>query len=635
MALPGRVANLNAEDLAAAPKRGVLLGGSRNERLAWIALLGGAAVLFVLGITWGLPSWRGWAGDEIRPNQVAFAIRRAFSGGWHTKYPPLHFYVLALAQAPLRALAGVGPVPAKGFDLNSWLFVLSRLVSVAMALGAVAAIVEVGRSVSNSRAGLFAGALVATGAPFVYFAKTANVEMPFLFWFALSLVFFVRLLDHHRLRNYLLFGACAVFAITAKDQAYGLYVLVPLAVLPSLMRARKKEGARGGWLPALFDRRILAVLGLGLGIAIVIYNWPFNWGGFLAHVRTLLGPQSEEAKAFANTPAGHFGNLVENLSHLRFCLGWPAFVAGVLGAVGAVWTARGREGRRLGALALLGASYYLTFLAPILFSRDRYVLPLALLLALFGGRFLAALTLSRRTWVRGFGVLAAIFVLGYGVLYALSVDRRMRHDARYEAEAFVRENGGVRQALALGRAKHAPRLPHATWGTFPGILTRRAPALVAVNVTDLRSPSEFAAYERLRSGEVGYFLAKSFHWRSPWDILDTRGTFSSLIFVNPQVDVFRRDPALPRGPPPTSQAGGNRSSSDIGGRGDDRRSRVKPRRACRLVGDLADPRPELCDLGKQPLDAQLAGNPPVPGPIAAIPREPGAGVPLVQRQLRA
>lgn len=520
---------------------------ARFGRVAWFALLAGAAVLFLLGLTWGLPSWRGWAGDEIRPNQVAFAVHRAFSGGWHTKYPPFHFYVLALVQAPLRALAGIGPVPGKGLDLNSWLFVLSRLVSAAMALGAVAAIAEVGRSVSGPRAGLFAGALVATGAPFVYFAKTANVEMPFFFWFALSLVFFVRLLDDHRLRDYLLFGACAVFAITSKDQAYGLYVLVPFAVLPSLTRARTREGASGGFLAALFDRRILSVLGLGLGLAALIYNWPLNFGGFVAHVHTLLGPQSEEAKAFANTPAGHLGNLIQNLSHLRFCMGWPAFVACAIGAGQALKTARGREGKRLAALALLGASYYLTFLLPILFSRDRYVLPLALLLALFGGRLLAAISRPGRPGLRWLGALAGCLVLGYGILYALSIDRRMIHDARYEAEAFARENGGLSRSLTLGRAKHAPRLPRAGWGSFPGVLSRRAPEIVAVNVIDLRTPAERAAFDRLMAGEVGYFLAKRFEWRSRWDLLDTHGTYSSLVFVNPEMALFRRDPSLPQG----------------------------------------------------------------------------------------
>lgn len=519
----------------------------RAFRLWRLALLGGAAILFLIGIGWGLPSWRGWAGDEIRPNQVAAGVHRAFSGGWHTKYPPFHFYVLALVQAPLRALAGIGPIPARGIDLNSWLFVLSRLVSVAMALGAVAAIVEVGRSISGRRAGLFAGSIVATGAPFVYFAKTANVEMPFLFWFALSLVFFVRLLDGHRLRDYLLFTACAVLAITSKDQAYGLYVLLPLAVIPGLMRARAAEGERPGWLSALADRRILAVLGLGLALAAAIYNWPANFGGFLAHVQTLLGPQSEEAKAFANTPAGHFGNLVQNLLHLAFSMGWPACAAGAIGSVWIVATARGRERWRLGALALLGVSYYLTFLGPILFSRDRYVLPLALLVSLAAGRFLASATSARKPAFRALGWGAAVAVLGFGVLFALSVDRRMLNDARYDAEAFARENGGAKNALTLGRAKHAPRLPRSGWGSFPGVLARRAPAVVAVNVTDLRTPAERAAFEELLSGERGYFLAKRFQWRSSWDILDTRDTFSSLIFVNPEMALFRRDPSLPRG----------------------------------------------------------------------------------------
>jgi hypothetical protein len=184
-----------------------------------------------------------------------------------------------------------------------------------------------------------------------------------------------------------------------------------------------------------------------------------------------------------------------------------------------------------------------------LFSRDRYVLPLALLLSLFAGRFLASITLSGKPALRALGALAVLILLAYGALYALSVDRRMIHDARYDAEAFARDNGGLGDALALGRAKHAPRMPRAGWGSFPAVLARRAPEIVAVNVIDLRSPTERAAYDRLVSGEVGYFLAKRFEWRSRWDVLDTQGTFSSLVFVNPEVAVFRRDPTLPRGGP--------------------------------------------------------------------------------------
>jgi hypothetical protein len=175
------------------------------------------------------------------------------------------------------------------------------------------------------------------------------------------------------------------------------------------------------------------------------------------------------------------------------------------------------------------------------------VLPLALLLSLFGGRLLSSITSSSRPALRGLGLLSAASVLVYGLLYALSVDRRMMHDARYDAEAFARENGGLANSLALGRAKHAPRLPHAGWGSFPAVLTRRSPEIVAVNVIDLRTPAERVAYDRLSSGEVGYFLAKRFEWRSRWDVLDTHGTYSSLVFVNPEMAVFRRDPSLPRG----------------------------------------------------------------------------------------
>ncbi|HXU46360.1 MAG TPA: glycosyltransferase family 39 protein [Thermoanaerobaculia bacterium] len=526
-----------------------IASGKRRPSPVLLALLAGSGFLFLLGLHWGLPSWHGWAGDEILPRHVGVGLGRWFSGGWHTKYPPFHYYVLALVQAPLRILSRLRWIPAGGSGIYEVYFVLDRLVSVAMALGAVLAIARVGRTVSGERAGLFAGALVACGAPFVYFAKTANVEMPFLFWFALSLVFYVRLLDEHRLRDYLWFAVCAVLAITSKDQAYGLYVLAPLAIVPSLARARSIEGARPGrlsWLAALGDRRILAVLGLGLVLAAAIYNWPANWRGFLAHVHTLLGPQSQEAKAFPPTLLGYLETVGQNVVHLRFCMGWPGFLAGVAGAGWAAARARGREGRRLASIALLGLSYELTFLAPILFSRDRYVLPLALLLALSGGRLLAALIEPGRLRTIRIALVAA--VLAYGFLYALSVDLRMIQDGRYAAEEWIRARGvPPGRAVAIGRVKHAPRLPVVKWHGFERTLARRRPEVVAVNRIDLRSKSERAAFDRLLSGALGYRLAARCQGRSRWDLLDTEGSLSSLIFVDPEIDLFARTGA-PAGP---------------------------------------------------------------------------------------
>ena len=104
----------------------------------------------------------------------------------------------------------------------------------------------------------------------------------------------------------------------------------------------------------------------------------------------------------------------------------------------------------------------MTFLSLILFSYDRYILPIALLLALPGGRLLGALAAPGRFVALCRVAVAALF--GYSLLYAASVDARLLADRRYDVEAYVREHAGnLRSAVGIGRRKHIPRFRWMPW----------------------------------------------------------------------------------------------------------------------------------------------------------------------------
>ena len=504
---------------------------TRRLPLALVLLL--ALALFAYGISWGLPSSRGWAGDEILPQAVRHAVAKGFAGGWHTKYPPVHYVLLALVQTPLRGLRAS----------HETLMLAGRWLSVVMALGTVWLIYRTGREIYGRRGAVFAALVTALVPPFVYFAKTANVDGPFLLWVAASFLFYVRLLDRHRLRDYVLFAGCALLAVGTKDQAYGLYVLSPLPILASLHRHRTREGA-SGWLGTLLDRRVLAAAGAGVLAFALVFQLPWNLRGFLGHIDLLTGPQSEEAQVYPNNPSGHLRNLAQTAKHFQFSLGWPLVLAAVAGL--ARTFRRGadpRERSRLAALAVLGLSYYLTFLSVVLFSRDRYVLPLVLILALFAGKALGDLAAPGHARPVRLAVLAAVVL--YSTLYALSVDLRMVNDSRYAAERWLRDRATLpKQAAALGRIKHAPRIEAIDWPRVfrkdGRILQRRGLRYVVVNVSDLRSPEERAIYEQLLAGKSGYRLVEEFRWRSRGDLLDTRGSYTTLDLVNPRLAVFER-----------------------------------------------------------------------------------------------
>ncbi|HEX7185228.1 MAG TPA: glycosyltransferase family 39 protein [Thermoanaerobaculia bacterium] len=512
--------------------------GGRLSRLGLPLVLLLALGLFAWGIDWGLPSWRGWAGDELLPQSVSQGLAKRFSGGWHTKYPPFHYYLLALVQTPIRRLLQ----GTDRFEVHEHLMLAGRWLSVTLALGTVWLIYRTGREIYGRRGAVFAGLAAALMPTLVYFAKTANVDGPFLFWIAASLLFYVRLLDRHRLRDYVLFTACAFVAVATKDQAYGLYVLSPLVILPSL---RRHLGA--GWVKTLLDRRVLAAVATAVVVFVLSFNIPWNSRGFSRHVGLLTGSQSEEAQAYPNSPSGHLQNMAQALRDLEFCVGAPVFAAALLG-IGwtffqALFQENRRERSRLGALLVLGLSYCLTFLSVVLFSRDRYVLPLGLILALFAGHLFGALT-APGAW-RSLRIGAATAALAYSFLLALSVDLRMVNDSRYDAERWLRDRAPLpRQAVAVGRAKHSPRISvvewRQVWRTEGRVLQRPGTRFVVVNLSDLRSPEERRLYERLRAGEFGHRLAESSRWRSPWDRLDTRGRFTTLDLVNPRLEVYER-----------------------------------------------------------------------------------------------
>jgi hypothetical protein len=546
----------------------------RRPRLWLAVLLFVALPLFATGIWWGMPHWIGWSGDEMHPNSWPQALSFKAYNGWHTRYPPLHFAVLQGLSAPLRLGLAAAGVPAP--QRIVWLIYFARGVSLLLALATLVVVYRVGREIYDRRSALLTAAIVMCVAPFVYYAKMGNLDIPYIFWFVLSLLYYVRILKRHRMRDYVLFALAAAAAVCTKDQAYGLYGLAPLPILWSL--ARREHGDRGvlgGIGRALIDRRFLAAAGAAaLGFAVFQMLW--NWNRFALHVRLLLGPMSDNYQDYENTPEGHEALLTLFLRQIAFCMN-PALalvsVAGIAWALWRLWKrpphqTAGDEPLLILSLVFLIVSYYATFLSLILFSYDRYILPIALLLAFPGGRLLGALAAPGRLAALRRVAVAALF--GYSLLYAASVDARLLVDSRYDVEAYVQEHApspqAARSAVGIGRRKHIPRFRWMPWErALRGrgrILRQQRPAYVAINLTDLRRPGEIEFYERMLRGELGYRLVLLHRGKPRFDLLGTRalGT-SSQRFINPEIALFERIGHIERmdsAPPPVadSPAGG-------------------------------------------------------------------------------
>jgi hypothetical protein len=388
--------------------------------------------LCVTGVTWGLPG-PSWAPDEFDAGAVRRAFAQRFAGGWTDKYPPLHFAVLGVSAAPVLAAEQAGLL-APAVRVDDVLILQFRLVSLLMGAGCLVLVAalndRIGRPAPDWLAVLCAGAFL----PFVFYAKTANLDVPYAFWLLLSFVF---LADAHRLarpRDFVALGVTAALAVATKDQAYGFYVLPAVHLL---WRTRQARMCAVGAAAALVT-------------FLVVHNVAFNPAGFAGHFRELLGPASANYRMFPMSVEGQVGLLAATAECVLLNVGWAGLVLlaaglGTRSSAPPVWI----------GLALL--SYYVTFIAPAGYVYDRFLLPATLLLspvAAGGAHRLAssrALGARRRLFAA-----AAVAML---VWRAASVDVLLLRDARYDAETWLAQRAAPGASVGYtGMMLYLPRL---------------------------------------------------------------------------------------------------------------------------------------------------------------------------------
>jgi hypothetical protein len=522
--------------------------------LRWI--LAASLALNLAGIWWGLPG--SWVAIELKPPYILDALSRHFSHGWYDAYPPVQFYLLSAAWSPLLILSALDRLTFDGPVAYTVLVVLSRLTSIAMAGGFVAAACICGTRAFGTRAGLIAAAIVAVTTPFLYYAKTANVDVPYLFWWALSMMFYLQLLERGRLRDYVLFAAAATLSVCTKDQAYGLYLLAPFVIIEQIWRLERQAGAPRAWLRAVTDRRLVAAAATAGVLFALAHNLLFNADGFIAHVRFITGAGSGAYRVYEPTLSGHLQLLRTTIQLIEISMGWPFFVAGAIGLALAMATPRLR--RMAIWLLVPVVSYYLGFINVILYNYDRFVLPMCFVLALFGG--LACdrlLTLGAGYRYRSPSGAAIAAAFAYTLLYAATVDVLMIEDSRYAVERWMSGHVRSRDLVAIsGLHEYLPRIEdyHTEDIGTVAELRQEHPEYVVLNADYARAvPPEtdwgqmIAGLER---GTVGYRLVGRFRRASPWpwlpgghpDLVGERQetiVFSTLRNINPTIEIFQRE----------------------------------------------------------------------------------------------
>jgi hypothetical protein len=380
------------------------------------------------GLMWGLPNLYDFAQDSVVPLGNLAQISVPFEKVTAFRYPPFHFMLLRACFLPARSLLQVTRL-GENPKIASTLFILTaRLVSAAMALGVLGLIYAIGRRLWDERTGWAAALLFGLSPVTLYYAKNANLDIPCLFWLALALFFYVRILQENRRRDYLWLGLSAALAVCTKDQAYGFILLMPV-VLFFHLRAK----------PQALRSASLAALGFVVPF-LAIHNILGDPAGFWRHVSVVIGPGSEGWRQFSRGPVGQLRLLTETA--LRLADAWT--LAGLALAIFGLAIAFREGGDRRARLATLVPvlSYYLSFLAVIGYVYPRFVLPMLLVLALFAGRGAVSLWRGGRL-----GRIAAAALIAWIGLAGLCVDYAMSEYPRFDAQKWLETHASAETRL--------------------------------------------------------------------------------------------------------------------------------------------------------------------------------------------
>lgn len=503
--------------------RSLFAGLTREERLVLVVV----ALLHGVGLGWGLPSSDSWDNDGVAPRDFLPGLLKTFTQGDYYTYPPLQLLLLALLTLPVTvfALARAGSLSQEAV-VRSFLdphvmtafTVAARAMSFVQSMGIVFVMGELAALIAKDRrARVYGMALAGLEVTLTYYAHTTNLDVPYLFWATLALLAFARAKEGDAPKGLRRAAIFAAFAVATKDQAYALFMfsIPPLAVAWLWQRrTRARE---------LVRELAVAVL-LTFGVVLLIDGAFYNPRGFVARLRFLLGPASQDFAQYAKTLRGAAAAFADVWR--SFPVHYPAvfallFAAGVLIAI---WPRRDAEGRRRdSAVALLPAlgalSFTLGFNCWARRVEERFEMPQMVLVSVYGAVALAAL----ERWVRGrsrparvaFGLLCSAALL-LALRQSAAVVAVMLDDPRYQVEDFLAAKLASGDGVEVyGRNVYLPRFAAGThvWRVGPDEVGRRNPM---PGIVEVEAPYGAIAQRKPRFVVVG----AGFAWRyriGRWD----------------------------------------------------------------------------------------------------------------------
>jgi 4-amino-4-deoxy-L-arabinose transferase-like glycosyltransferase len=353
-------------------------------RIGILALVG----LYAVGWGWGLPSEFPAAEDAPVPLSPLAFIAAYDNPHIAHKYPAAHqLFLLGPYAAAISVFALSGNLevlssqwpygfkyPVSAF---SWLIVVSSVVSTLMAVGVLLTLRRITLSGPRKGAPLPAILLLAGSGVFTYYARAGTFDVPYLFWWSLSVCLLWKYFQTDMRGGRYLLGAaaCSALAVATKDQAAGLIVGSVLAI--SLVGRKSAQV----WRERLAEASLFSAVSLGMYLIVAVLPQPFRW---VEHIKLWLpGARGiTDYVQYDHSLGGQLGLAGRTLSCIWHVLS-PA--GSLLALIGLAILLIAGSRRQVAILMLPVLTYYGLIIVPIGFVYERFVLPIAYVLVIFAG----------------------------------------------------------------------------------------------------------------------------------------------------------------------------------------------------------------------------------------------------------
>jgi len=338
-------------------------------------------------------------------------------------------------------------------------------------------------------------------------------------------------------------GLIAALAVATKDPSYGVFLLLPLVMLPLHYNRQAKADITNAW-----ERMKAPLAGLVACVAVYVVasGFVFYPEKFFKHLEFIRGGSTHYRFYFEYpaTLAGYWGLAKRSFGYIVDSLNWLTVSAAIAG----IFLAARKDWKPL-SLLLPVAATFITVLAPVRYVELRYVLVIAYILALFAACAFAEGLRSPHLALRALtGAILAVS-LGWSALRAADLTYLLAHESRVAAGEWFAQN--VKPPLTIeyfgtgtdskpGRRVIFPRLPDGThWaiakvGIMPDGSAPSAPFVIVQGKEDLEKNWLCPAWalQRLRDGSFGYRRVALF---------ETKTLFSHRsLSVNPPIEIYQR-----------------------------------------------------------------------------------------------